>query len=227
MLNIGYARVSTDEQSLDLQLIALKAAGCQQIFSDQGVSGKTTVRPGLAQAMAAARAGGKLVVWRLDRLGRSLPHLIKLVDELGSRNIQFHSLMENIDTSSSSGRLIFHIMGALAEFERNLISERTRAGMAAARVRGTPLGRRSALTALDVSHLKTAHSAGADLSSLTNRFGVTERTLRRYLKQAASVMAVLLLFPIDSLCGGHAALIPAGVKSAGPVNRPVLTLAVT
>jgi DNA invertase Pin-like site-specific DNA recombinase len=202
MLNIGYARVSTDEQSLDLQLDALRAAGCQRVFSDQGMSGGTTDRPGLKQAMSAARAGGKLVVWRLDRLGRSLPHLIRLVEELGERGIQFHSLMENIDTSSSSGRLIFHIMGALAEFERNLISERTRAGMAAARVRGARLGRRSALSAPDICQLKNAHKAGVELSTLTNRFGVSERTLRRYLKHTVSVVAVLSLLPFNNLGGG-------------------------
>lgn len=213
-MNIGYARVSTDEQNLDLQLNALRAAGCQQVFSDQGLSGKTTDRPGLTQAMAAAQAGGKLVVWRLDRLGRSLPHLIRLVDELGARGIQFHSLMENIDTSSSSGRLIFHIMGALAEFERNLISERTRAGMEAARIRGARLGRRSALSALDISQLKTAHKAGAELSSLTNRFGVTERTLRRYLKHSMSVLALLSLMPIDTMCGAGAVAVPEATKTA-------------
>ncbi|RKE79213.1 recombinase family protein [Rhizobium sp. AG855] len=223
MVNIGYARVSTEEQSLDLQLDALKAAGCQQVFSDQGMSGKTTERPGLTQAMAAATAGGKLVVWRLDRLGRSLPHLIKLIDELGARGIQFHSLMENIDTSSSSGRLIFHIMGALAEFERNLISERTRAGMAAARVRGARLGRRSALSALDVCQLKNAHKAGAELSTLTNKFGVTERTLRRYLKHSMSVIAVLSLMPIDGLCGGSAVAMPEGAKPVGFDSAAMLT----
>lgn len=188
MVNIGYARVSTDEQSLDLQLIALKAAGCRHVFSDHGVSGKSTDRPGLSQAMAAAKPGGKLVVWRLDRLGRSLPHLINVVDELGSRDVQFHSLMENIDTSSSSGRLIFHIMGALAEFERNLISERTRAGMAAARGRGARIGRKAALNSTDIGQLKTAHEAGVQLQSLAAEFGVTERTLKRYLKRPLPAM---------------------------------------
>jgi DNA invertase Pin-like site-specific DNA recombinase len=217
MVNIGYARVSTDEQNLDLQLNALRNAGCREIFSDQGMSGSTTDRPGLMQAMAAATAGGKLVVWRLDRLGRSLPHLIKLVDELGARNIQFHSLMESIDTSSSSGRLIFHIMGALAEFERNLISERTRAGMAAARIRGARLGRRSALSALDICQLKNAHNAGVEMSTLTSRYGVTERTLRRYLKNSMSVIAMLCLIFIDSPCGGCVAVKVDGTKANGLV----------
>lgn len=192
MVNIGYARVSTEEQSLDLQLIALKDAGCRQVFSDHGLSGKSTDRPGLLQAMAATKPGGKLVVWRLDRLGRSLPHLIRLVDELGSRDVQFHSLMENIDTSSSSGRLIFHIMGALAEFERNLISERTRAGMAAARGRGARIGRRAALDAVDVDQLKSAHESGVALGNLAVEFGVTERTLRRYLKQPLPLNSVAM-----------------------------------
>lgn len=181
-MKIGYARVSTDEQSLDLQILALREAGCQQIFSDHGISGKIVDRPGIRGAMAAVQSGGKLVVWRLDRLGRSLPHLIQLVDELGRRNVEFHSLMENIDTSSSGGRLIFHIMGALAEFERNLISERTRAGMAAARMRGTHLGRRSSLNSADIHHLRCAFSSGTAISQLTSKYGVSARTLRRYLK---------------------------------------------
>ena len=123
-MRIGYARVSTEDQHLDLQRDALKRAGCTKIFADYGVSGKGFNRPGLMKALSELEPGGMLVVWRLDRLGRSLPKLINFVDELGQREAQFCSLTENIDTSTSGGRLIFHIMGALAEFERNLISER-------------------------------------------------------------------------------------------------------
>ncbi|WP_137131091.1 recombinase family protein [Rhizobium sp. FY34] len=181
-MKIGYARVSTEDQCLDLQMIALKEAGCIRIFSDHGISGKVLDRPGLKLAIEAVKPGDKLLVWRLDRLGRSLRHLIQLVDELGRRGVEFHSLTENIDTSSSSGRLIFHIMGALAEFERNLISERTRAGMAAARKRGVHLGRRSSIGLSEVLHLRNAYSAGMEMAQLTSRYGVSERTLRRYLQ---------------------------------------------
>ncbi|MFD1792699.1 recombinase family protein [Ochrobactrum teleogrylli] len=138
---IGYARVSTDEQKVDLQLNALKQAGCEQVFIDEGVSGAIAERAGLQKAMASLRPGDTLVVWRLDRLGRSLINLVALMSELGKRGIEFHSLTENIDTSSAGGRLVFHMMAALAEFERSLISERTKAGMEAAKLRGKHVGR--------------------------------------------------------------------------------------
>jgi DNA invertase Pin-like site-specific DNA recombinase len=117
-MQIGYARVSTEEQSLALQIDALEKAGCENIFTDQGISGCLAVRPGLTKTLKALKTGDKLVVWRLDRLGRSLINLIKLLDQLGRRNIKFQSISENIDTNSSGGRLIFHMMAALAEFER-------------------------------------------------------------------------------------------------------------
>ncbi len=138
---IGYARVSTDEQSVDLQIDALERVGCERIFRDSGFSGVLRSRPALDDALSHAQAGDTVVVWRLDRLGRSLSHLILLVGDLENRGIAFRSLSEAIDTSTASGRLQFHMMGALAEFERALISERTKAGMAAARTRGVQLGR--------------------------------------------------------------------------------------
>lgn len=138
---IGYARVSTDEQSVDLQIDALVRAGCERIFQDTGFSGALQSRPALDEALMRARSGDTLVTWRLDRLGRSLSHLISLVTDLEKRGIAFRSLSDAIDTSTASGRLQFHMMGALAEFERSLISERTKAGMAAAKVRGVQLGR--------------------------------------------------------------------------------------
>ncbi|MBY0560999.1 recombinase family protein [Hyphomicrobium sp.] len=138
---IGYARVSTDEQSIDLQLDALERAGCQRIFNDSGFSGALKSRPALDELLAYLKPGDTLVTWRLDRLGRSLSHLILLVNDLEVRGIAFKSLSEAIDTSTAGGRLQFHMMGALAEFERALISERTKAGMAAARLRGVQLGR--------------------------------------------------------------------------------------
>ena len=131
----GYARVSTSDQKAQLQLDALQAAGCQQVFVDERISGSAATRPALSKAFAALKAGDVLVVWRLDRLGRSLSHLIQLTGPLGEQGIGFRSLTEAIDTTSSSGRLLFHIMGALAAFERNLIVERTQAGLAAAKKR--------------------------------------------------------------------------------------------
>jgi DNA invertase Pin-like site-specific DNA recombinase len=140
---IGYARVSTHEQTLTLQRDALEKAGCTKIFTDTA-SGAKAERKGLEQTLSYVRKGDTLVVWRLDRLGRSLPHLIATMTALEERGIGFKSLTENIDTTSG-GKLIFHIFGALAEFERNLIKERTNAGLTAARARGRTGGRPKAL----------------------------------------------------------------------------------
>ena len=142
---IGYARVSTHEQTLHLQQDALKKAECSKIFTDTA-SGAKTERKGLEGALSYVRKGDTLVVWRLDRLGRSLPHLITTITDLEDRGIGFKSLTENIDTTTSGGKLIFHIFGALAEFERNLIRERTTAGLTAARARGRTGGRPKTLT---------------------------------------------------------------------------------
>ena len=141
---VGYARVSTDEQNVSPQVDALKKAGCQRMFQDKG-SGAKSERPGLKEALEYLRKGDTLLVWRLDRLGRSLRHLIDTVKALEERGIGFRSLQESIDTTTSGGRLVFHIFGALAEFERSLIRERTRAGLAAARARGRRGGRPRAL----------------------------------------------------------------------------------
>src|SRR3712207_2462849 len=143
-MKIGYARVSTIEQNLDLQRDALKAAGCFKIIEDT-VSGGKVQRSGLDRVRELLRKGDVLVVWRLDRLGRSLRHLIELMTELEGAGIGFRSLTEAIDTTTSGGKLVFHIFGALAEFERNLIRERTRAGLDAARARGRKGGRRKKL----------------------------------------------------------------------------------
>src|ERR671926_1866836 len=131
-MDIGYARVSTGEQTLDLQLDALARAGCGKVFTETA-SGAKADRPVLAEALAYLREGDTLVVWRLDRLGRSLQHLIATVGALAERGVGFRSLTEQIDTTSSGGKLIFHVFGALAEFERFLIRERTNACLAAAR----------------------------------------------------------------------------------------------
>ena len=137
---IGYARVSTTEQNLDLQTDALQATGCARLYTDT-VSGVKMDRPGLMAALAQCRKGDTLVVWKLDRLGRSLPHLVETVRALGDRGAGFKSLQENIDTTTSGGRLFFHIFASLAEFERDLIRERTNAGLSAARARGRKGGR--------------------------------------------------------------------------------------
>jgi len=137
---IGYARISTHDQNLDLQKDALEKAGCKKIYVEQ-MSGSSRIRPELEKTLEMLRNGDTLVVWRLDRLGRSLKHLIELISKLEQREIGFKSLMESMDTTTSGGKLIFHIFGALAEFEHNLIQERTSAGLAAARARGRNGGR--------------------------------------------------------------------------------------
>lgn len=183
MAKIGYARVSTDEQNLSLQIDALTEVGCEKIFSDQGFSGSLANRPNLSRALRTLRAGDKLVVWRLDRLGRSLVNLIQLLDQLGKKEVKFHSLNENIDTNSSGGRLVFHMMAALAEFERTLISERTRAGMAAARAKGKHVGRPLSLTheqCLDAMQL--IENDKYSVKEVAERYRVTPQTLLRRIK---------------------------------------------
>jgi len=137
---IGYARVSTSDQRLDLQQDALRGAGCERIFTDS-VSGAKTERLGLTAALDACRAGDILVVWKLDRLGRSLAHLVATVEDLAGRSVGFRSLQEQLDTTTAGGKLIFHLFASLAEFERDLIRERTPAGLTAARARGRNGGR--------------------------------------------------------------------------------------
>jgi DNA invertase Pin-like site-specific DNA recombinase len=144
LMKIDYARVSTEEQNLGLQRDALEEAGCDVICQDEGISGMTRERAGLTQALSAIEAGDTLVVWKLDRLGRSQGFLCELVDQLGRQGAGFKSLTDSIDTNTQSGRLVFHIMGALAEFERGLIRERTKAGMKAAKKRGRHVGRQGA-----------------------------------------------------------------------------------
>lgn len=181
-MKIGYARVSTEDQRLDLQTVALKRAECGKVFTDRGISGGTLSRPGLDAALAQLKRGDTLIVWRLDRLGRSLIGLVQLIDELGKRGVEFISLAESIDTSSPGGRLVFHMMAALSEFERSLISERTRAGMDAARRQGRHLGRPPSLTPEDVLEAQIAvlHD-GADLKEIAERFNVTTRTIKKFI----------------------------------------------
>ncbi|CAN1721667.1 e14 prophage; site-specific DNA recombinase [Hyphomicrobium sp. 1Nfss2.1] len=176
---IGYARVSTDEQNPALQFDALDLAGCKRIFTDYA-SGARTSRPSLDKVLCLAKRGDTLVVWKLDRLGRSLSHLITLISELEKRGVAFRSLSEAIDTGTAGGRLLFHVMGALAEFERALISERTRAGMAAAKTRGTALGRPRKLSSAQVSSAsRSLARSRRSVRTIASKLAVSRSTLRR------------------------------------------------
>ena len=181
---IGYARISTDDQNLALQHDALTAAGCEKIYEDR-ISGARAERPGLALAMEVARAGDTLIVWRLDRLGRSLKDLITLAERLEQRKVGLRSLKEALDTTSSGGRLIFHMFGALAEFERDLIRERTQAGLSAARARGRLGGRPKLLTPekrrLAVQLYRAKEHSIAEICRL---MGISKPTLYSYLAEA-------------------------------------------
>lgn len=182
----GYARVSTQDQNLDLQIAALKKANCDHIYTDRGVSGSKSSRPGLNRLQKNLKPGDTLIVWRLDRLGRSLRYLVDTIDRLGKENIHFISLTENIDTTTSGGRLLFHMMAALAEFERSLISERTRAGMAAARANGRLLGRRPALSPDQHKEALVALTNNVPLDTVAKQYAVHPRTIRRIKAMSAS-----------------------------------------
>lgn len=183
---VGYARVSTVEQNLDLQIAALKTAGCTTILTDQGLSGADFQRPGLKKALRHLKGGDMLVVWRLDRLGRSLVDLIQTVNGLSKRGCEFRSLTESIDTSSSGGRLVFHMMGAMAEFERAIISERTKAGMEAARIRGSQIGRRPSMSREQIASARSAVELGkVSIADLARKNGVHPKTLARLMRDRA------------------------------------------
>lgn len=179
---VGYARVSTLEQNLELQIDALKRAGCERIYEDH-VSGGSAERPSWRQANEVLRHGDTLVVWRLDRLGRSLKHLIETVNELAARGIGFRSLTESMDTTTPGGRLVFHSFGALAEFERELIRERTLAGLAAARARGRKGGRPRKISDRQVAQaMQLLQSPDQTVTEVARLFGVSRSTLYRALK---------------------------------------------
>lgn len=177
---LGYARVSTVEQALSLQTDALTAAGCTRLFTDTA-SGAKADRPGLNALLDYARSGDTLAVWKLDRLGRSVSHLIATVQDLDQRGIGFRSLTEGIDTTSSGGKLVFHIFGAMAEFERDLIRERTRAGLAAARSRGRVGGRPVVLTPALLADAQALLDAGRGVPEVARTLGVGRSTLYRRL----------------------------------------------
>lgn len=180
---VGYARVSTPEQSLNLQTDALKKAGCEKIFTDVA-SGAKSARPGLKDALDYVRKGDMLVVWKLDRLGRSLPDLIQRVQHLHDKEIGFKSLQEQIDTTTSSGKLTFHLFSALAEFERDIIRERTQAGLKAARSRGRVGGRPHALTTKELGILKQLHDDPKNsIADICRTLHIGKTTVYRYLKK--------------------------------------------
>ncbi|MBV2898010.1 recombinase family protein [Staphylococcus aureus] len=183
-MKIGYARVSTGLQNLNLQEDRLNAYGCEKIFNDY-MSGSKSKRPGLDTAIEFARSGDTIVVWRLDRLGRNMEDLITLVNELNERGISFHSLEENItmDKSSSTGQLLFHLFAAFAEFERNLILERSSAGRVAARARGRYGGRPEKLNKQDLTLLKTLYDNGTPIKTIAEQWKVSRTTIYRYLNK--------------------------------------------
>jgi len=182
LANIGYARVSTADQDTALQLDALTGAGCGKVFEDHA-SGTQVDRVGLREALAFVRAGDVLVTWKLDRLGRSLPHLIETVAELGQRGVGFRSITEAIDTTTPSGRLVFHLFGALGQFERDLIQERTRAGLAAAAARGRKGGRKPVITPDKLARAQAMTGRGLTVREAATRLKVGKSALYEALAE--------------------------------------------
>jgi DNA invertase Pin-like site-specific DNA recombinase len=180
---IGYARVSTDEQSLDLQLDTLKAAGCKRVFTDK-VSTTKAHHPGLAEAVSHLRNRDVLVIWKLDRLGRTVKGLVDFVADLQERKIQFRSLTDGIDTTTPAGRFFFHIMASLAQMERELLAERTRAGLAAARQRGRVGGRKRRMTPGKVESARKLLKGGMPPRDVAQSLGVSVPTLYRWVPAA-------------------------------------------
>ncbi|MGK0688818.1 recombinase family protein [Serratia marcescens] len=181
---IGYARVSTDDQHLDLQRDALKQVGCERIYEDT-ISGAQAEREGLASLINSLRPGDTVVIWRLDRLGRSLKNLLQLVERFDGLCVGLRSLQESIDTTSSGGRLVFHLFGALAEFERNLVRERTQAGLSAARRRGRQGGRPALLSPTKKAlALKLHRERNHTIEEICNMMGISKSTLYNYLSKA-------------------------------------------
>jgi DNA invertase Pin-like site-specific DNA recombinase len=180
-MKYGYARVSTDDQTTALQRAALTKAGCTTIFKDEGLSGATTKRPALLRCLKKLEHGDTLIVWKLDRLGRSLRDLITMLDDLKKRGVKFRSLTEAIDTETPTGRAMWQMIGLLAELERSLISERTRAGVKAAKIRGVKFGRKLKLTPEQIDHARKLIDGGEDRQKVAELFKVGRKTLWRAL----------------------------------------------
>lgn len=185
---IGYARVSTHDQNLGLQREALNSAGCSKLFEDK-ISGTSAERPGLGQALEMLREGDTLVVWKLDRLGRSVKQLVDLVARLQQQGVQFRSLTDSIDTGTPSGRFFFHVMASLAEMERELIAERTRAGLAVAREHGRSGGRKRRMTESKIASAKKLLATGVPPKEVARNLGVSVPTLYRWVPAGASALA--------------------------------------
>jgi DNA invertase Pin-like site-specific DNA recombinase len=178
----GYARVSTGDQSPAPQLAALKRAGCKKVFRDDGLSGATTKRPSLLRCLKALQPGDTFIVWKLDRLGRGLRDLIAMLDDLKQRGVKFRSLTEAIDTETPAGRAMWQMIGVLAELERSLINERTRAGVKAAQRRGVKFGRKPKLTRQQIDHARKLIDQGERMQDVAESLGVGRTTLYRQLK---------------------------------------------
>ena len=181
---IGYARVSTEEQSLDVQLDALRQAGCERVFTDKASAAKPH-RPGLSEAQSHLREGDLLVVWKLDRLGRSVKGLVDLVGALDQQGVQFRSLTDGIDTTTPHGRFFFHMMASLAQMERELIAKRTKAGLDAARRRGRMVGRKRRMTPSKIASAKQLLGGGMSPREVAHTLGVSIPTLYRWVPAAS------------------------------------------
>ena len=187
-MRIGYARVSTTDQNLDLQTDALKLAGCEKIFSDRGVSGAKTERPGLDKALDQIRKGDVLVIWKLDRLGRSFSHLLSIIEDLKQKGVDFASVQDGFDTSTASGKMVFSVIGAMAEYERNLTRERTMAGLASARSRGRKGGRPKQLDEGQVRvAIALANAGELNIRAICEQVGCSRST---YYRQVAPRLRV-------------------------------------
>jgi DNA invertase Pin-like site-specific DNA recombinase len=187
---VGYARVSTKSQKLDMQIVALKSAGCEVIFTDQGVSGKATKRKGLSAAISSLCMGDTLVVHKIDRLGRNTAHLARLRDQLEAKGVAFRSISQGMDITSASGKLVYSIFAAFAEFESNLNGERTRGGLQVRKAKGVKLGRRLKLSTKEVQTAQKMLSGGAiPIATAASALDVSPSTLRRAIKRKESEAA--------------------------------------
>ena len=183
---IGYARVSTDDQNLALQTQALNEIGCTKIYEDK-ISGTKTNRPGLQLALEVLRNGDTLVVWKLDRLGRTVKGLIDLINQLHQKDIHFKSITDNVDTSTPSGRFFFHVMASLAQMERELIAERTKAGLASAKLLGRVGGRKRKMTASKIEFAKKLLASGVLPKEVAKNLGVSVPTLYRWIPASEKI----------------------------------------
>lgn len=181
-MKVGYARVSTKDQVLDLQMDALNKAGCDAVYKDEGISGSKTTRPGLDACLASLKAGDCLVVYKLDRLGRSLEHVMLLLKEFESRGVDFKSLSEGFDTTTPAGKLLFHVIGALAQFERELIRERVVDGLEAAKANGTKLGRRFSISPEYRTQAVNLYNSGVSFGEIGRQLGISRASAHRIVR---------------------------------------------